>query len=161
MKALGIILIVLVLVAMGGLGYLYMNARITVEFVECVATDAVDQAVYFEQLKEQVEKDTFIGTRFSRSPLTTPEDCLFYTYTVSIDNRSFLRAEMVEFQVTPMGSDLLQIGDTTTCNAETGRTTELSATILTTKDMHNVREGTITYYLWGLPFSTTITLGKR
>lgn len=161
MKALGIILIVLVLCAVGGLGYLYMNARVTVEFVECIATDAVDQAAYFDQLKERVENESFIGTRFSRTPLTTPEDFQFYTYTVRVNNRSFLPAEMVEIQVTPMGSDLLQIGDTIACNAEAGKATELSATILTTKDMHNVREGTVTYYLWGLPFSTKITLGKR
>ena len=161
MKAVGIVLIVLVLAAAVGLGFLYFNARITVSFVECVATDAVDQAAFFEQLKAQVENETFIGTRFSRTPLTTPEDCLFYTYTVRVDNRSFLRAEMVEIQMTPMGGDLLQIGDTTVCNAEAGKATELSATILTTKEMHNVREGTVTYYLWGLPFSTTITLGKK
>ena len=34
------------------------------------------------------------------------------------------------------------------------------STILTARTMHSVREGIVSYYLWGIPFTERITLGK-
>ena len=32
-----------------------------------------------------------------------------------------------------------------------------TAAILTSREMHSIRELTLTYYLWGLPFSARVT----
>ena len=65
MKAAAIILMVLVLAAVGALGFLYLKAELTVRSVSCIATDTVTQPEYFDQLKEQLASSTFVGTRFS------------------------------------------------------------------------------------------------
>ena len=91
MKPLGIILIILVLAAIVWFGYLYLNARIDVLFKECIATDAMTQLDYFDSLKAKVKSSTFIGTRFSSEELAAADQYQFLTYTVTLDNHSFLQ----------------------------------------------------------------------
>ena len=156
MKVAAILMLVVCLAALGGVGWLYLSASIEVAPVEVIATDALSQADYYALLKDQVEKDSFVGTRFSSEPLTAPENDMFYTYTVRVTNRTFRPAEVIELQVTPVSGDLLQIGDTEEHSLSSGRSLDLSATILTGKQGHNVRELTVTWYIWGLPFSTRL-----
>ena len=61
MKPFAIILIILVLAAVVGIGWLYFSANLTVTFDTCIATDGVTQVDYFDQLKKQVSAGTFIG----------------------------------------------------------------------------------------------------
>ena len=160
MKAAAIIIIVLCLAAVGGLGWLYLSSNISVSFVSCIATDAVTQPDYYNQLKKQISENSFTGTLFSPDLPETPETCQFYTFNVRMENRAFIPAEVIELQVTPMKEDLLQIGDPDSRSLASGRSAEFSATILTTKEMHNVRELTVTYYVWGLPLSAKLTTGR-
>ena len=90
MKPLAIILIILVLAALVGVGYLYFTSNLTVTFSSVVATDPVDQAEAFDQVRTSVENETFIGTKYSAEQLAGPENYLFYTWTVQLENRSFL-----------------------------------------------------------------------
>ena len=55
MKPFAIILVVLVLAAVIGVGWLYLNARMDIRFVACVANDGVDQAEVFDTLKARVK----------------------------------------------------------------------------------------------------------
>jgi len=160
MKAAAIIVVVLCLAGVFGLGYLYLNANVTITFQECIATDAVPQAEYFETLRRQIAEKAFVGTLFASSFPESPETCQFYTFTLRVQNRSFLPVDVIEMQITPMGEDVLQIGDTERRSLASGRSLDLSATILTSKQMHNVREVTVTYYIWGLPFSYRLTTGR-
>ena len=160
MKVAGIILIVLVVLALIGIGFLYFTSTIDVSFVECIATDAMTQYDYFTQLQKQIASETFIGTLFSKDAIGTADQYQFYTYTIRMANKTFIEAEVIEIQVTSMDGDVLQIGDTERHNLAAGKTGEFGVTILTTKSMHSVREAKVTYYLWGIPFSTKITLGK-
>ena len=160
MKAAGIVLIILVVLAIVGIGFIYFYSTFDVTFVECIATDALTQTDYFTQLQKQVANETFVGTLFSGDEIGTADQYQFYTYTIRMTNKTFIEAEVIEIQVTPMEGDVLQIGDTEKHGLAAGKTGELGATILTTKSMHSVREAKITYYLWGIPFSTKITLGK-
>ena len=59
-----------------------------------------------------------------------------------------------------MSGDILMIGDTAEHNVPAQSSSELSATVLTSRSMHSVREATVTWYVWGLPFSARLTLGK-
>ena len=159
MKPLGIILIILVLVAVVAVGYLYLNAKLDITFKECIATDGITQIDFFDNLKSKVNASTFVGTRYTTEELTTADQYQFLTYTLHFDNHSFLK-EVIEIRITPMQGDVLQIGEETAYDLASGRQMDLSATILTDRAMHSVREATVSYYFWGIPFTTKLTLGK-
>ena len=160
MKPFAIILIILVLAAVVGVGWLYFNANLTVAFSSCIATDGVTQPDYFDQLKKEVENGSFIGTRYSAADLLAADAYQFLTYTVLLDNHAFLNAETAEIRITPMQGDVLMIGNQQELSVPAGKNASLSATILTARDSHSVREATVTWYFWGIPFSTRLTLGK-
>ena len=160
MKPLAIFLVILVIASLAGVGYLYFTSNIVVSFVSVTATDPVTQPDVFDQVKTATENGAFVGTLYSSAPLTGPEDYLFYTWTVRLENNSFLPADTIEIQVTPMAGDALMIGDTMCRRLASRGQTDLSATLLTARDKHSVREAIVSWYVWGLPFSTRITLGK-
>ena len=160
MKPFAIILVVLVIAALAGLGWMFFSSRLDVSFESCATTDPLTQADVFSQLKESLENDTFIGTRYSTDPLSAPENYIFYTWTVDLRNNSFLPADVIEMQITPMSGDVLLIGDTAEHTLSPRTRGKLSATVLTARNSHSVREAIVTWYIWGLPFSTRLTLGK-
>jgi hypothetical protein len=160
MKAAGIILVVLVLAAVCAVGYLYLNANLEVRFVSCVALDGISQLESFNALKKSVESSTFVGTRFSSDPIGTADQYQFLEYTVALGNHAFLNAEVIEMRITPMQGDVLQIGEQPEHDLASGRETQLSAIILTSRNNHSVREATVSCYFWGIPFTTKLTLGK-
>ena len=160
MKPFAIILIVLVLAAVCAVGYLYLTARLDVHFVSCIATDAVSQLDYFDDLKAKLAASSFVGTRFSSGEPGTADQYQFLTYTVRLDNHAFLKAEVVEMRITPMDGDVLQVGDPVLHDLPSGEQADLSAMILTAREMHSVREATVSYYFWGIPFTAKLTLGK-
>ena len=160
MKPLAIILIILVLAAFCAVGYLYFTAHLDVSFVSCIATDAVSQADYFNDLTAKLDASTFIGTRFSTGNLENAEHYQFLTYTVRLDNHAFLGADVIELHITPMQGDVLQVGDQVLHSLKSGQQMDLSAMILTSREMHSIREATVSYYFWGIPFTTKLTLGK-
>jgi len=156
-KAAAIIVLILCLVAAVGVGYLYFTARLTVSVRECVATDAMTQTELFDRLKKQMETGTLIGTPFTTDLPESPEAYQFYSWTLRLENRTFLPADVIEIQITPLEGDVLQIGETAAYRLPARQTMDLSATILTRKDLHNVREITVTYYMWGLPFTEKLS----
>ena len=160
MKAFAIILIVLVLAAIVGLGYLYLNANLDIRFEACIATDGMTQIDFFNTLKSKVASSAFVGTRFTNSDLGAADQYQFLTYTLRLDNHTFLKAEVIEIRITPMQGDVLQIGEENAHDLPSGQWMDLSATILTDRTMHSVREATVSYYFWGIPFTTKLTLGK-
>ena len=157
MKVFAVLLLVLCLAAAALTGYVYLTANIEVTGIRCTAHDGANQKDLFQDLKTRIASDSFTGTAFSVSSLGAAEDYVFYEYTLDLRNDSFLRAEVIEIQVTPMNGDVLQTGDSEPRDLAPRSRGSFSAVILTARDMHNVREMTITYYLWGLPFSTRVT----
>ena len=160
MKPFAIILIVLVLAAVCGVGYLYLNAGIDIRFIKCEATDTVSQLDTFNELKSKIDSSSFVGTRYSTEEIGAADQYQFLTYTVRLDNHAFLTAELIEIRITPMQGDVYQVGWEAGHNLASGKQMDLSTTILTTREMHSVREATVTYYFWGIPFTTKLTLGR-
>ncbi len=171
MKPVAIVLIIICLGVIVGTGYLYMSANIVVTATGCVATDASYLSASYEALKESLKQQTFSGTIFNADLPDNPEDALFLTYTVELKNNTFLPADIVELQITPLAGDMLQIAPLsdivlqglvqwdwnpiqTTLPAQSS--VRVSATVLTKKDSHSIRDMKITWYQWGLPFSTTL-----
>ena len=68
-------------------------------------------------------------------------------------------AEEAEIQITPGAGDILQVGETQPVDIPAHETGYVRAVLLTQKDSTSIRELTVTYYIWGLPF-TVRTTGK-
>ena len=159
MKYFAILTVLILIVTLVGVGYMYMTAYIFVDAVGGVDTDAPSQIALFEELREQVRLGAVLGTPYiPAQELADAENYQFYTYTVRLKNDTSVPADMVELQITPMAGDVLQIGSFHDVKLPSKQTVDVSATILTAKDMHPIREVNITYYIWGVPFTMKTTI---
>lgn len=159
MKYFAIITVLILIATLVGVGYLYMNANIFVEAVGVIATDAVSQYELYEDLRDQLRLGAVAGTPYiAATELIGPENYQFLTYTIRLRNNTSVPADMVELQVTPMAGDVLQIGSFEDVKLPAGRSVDATATILTDVNMHPIREVTITYYIWGVPFTMKTTV---
>lgn len=161
MKYAAILMVLLLVVSLGAVGYLYMTANVTIEGLGVTATEAAAQPDYFADLAAQMDTGALVGTPFVSTALGSPEEYQFLTFTVRLRNNCFVPADMIEVQVTPMDGDVLQVGDTTVKLLPARSTGDVTATILTAAGMHSVREITVTYYIWGMPFSVKATSYNR
>lgn len=161
MKTTAIVMVVVLILSIIGVGYLYMTANLSVEGIGVSATEATAQSDTFSALKRQMQNGTLIGTPFSSAPLGDASNYQFLTFTLRLNNRCFIPADMIEIQITPMEGDVLQMGELTPKLLPGRSVGELSTTILTDINMHSVREVTITYYMWGMAFSTKTTSYNR
>lgn len=159
MKYAAIAAVLLLIACLIGVGYLYLTTNVTVEAIGVVAVEASTQPDLFNQLRQQVENQSVVGTAFTTAPLGDAENYQFYTYTIRLKNNCFVTADMVEVQVTPMQGDVLQLADEAARALPARTTGDLGATILTDVNMHSVRELNISYYMWGVPFSIRTTYG--
>lgn len=162
MKAAAIISVVLLILCLLGVGALYATSGMAVESVGVIAVEASTQPDLFNQLRQQVESGSVLGTAYtSQTWLDDASSYQFYTYTIRLRNDCFVPAEMIEVQVTPMEGDVLQIGDYTVKQLTARTTGDLQVTILTAIGMHPVRELNVTYYVWGMPFTLKATYGQQ
>ena len=162
MKAAAILSVILLIVCLLGVGALYMTSGMVVESVGVIAVEASTQPDLFNQLRDQVASGSVLGTAYtSETWLDAAENYQFYTYTIRLRNDCFVAADMIEAQVTPMDGDVLQIGDFSVKQLNARATGDLQVTILTTVQMHPVREINVTYYVCGLPFSVKTTYGQQ
>lgn len=159
MKYFAIITVLILIATLVGVGYLYMNANVFVEAVGVIATDSVSQYELYEDLRDQLRLGAVAGTPYiAATELSGPENYQFLTYTIRLRNNTSVPADMVELQVTPMAGDVLQIGSFEDVKLPAGRSVDATATILTDVNMHPIREVTITYYIWGVPFTLKTTV---
>ena len=159
MKYFAIITVLILIATLVGVGYLYMNANVFVEAVGVIATDSVSQYELYEDLQDQLRLGAVAGTPYiAATELSGPENYQFLTYTIRLRNNTSVPADMVELQVTPMAGDVLQIGSFEDVKLPAGRSVDATATILTDVNMHPIREVTITYYIWGVPFTMKTTV---
>ena len=159
MKYFAILTVLILIVPLVGVGYMYMNANIYVEAVGVIATDAQSQQALFEELQTQLRLGAVVGTPYTAAQeLAGPEDYQFLTYTVRLRNNCSVPADMVELQITPMAGDILQVGSSQDVKLPAGQTVDATATILTGVNRHAIREVTITYYIWGVPFTMKTTV---
>ena len=177
MKVIGIILIILCIAALGAIGYMYFHASVDFTYVACIATDPADVPDYFEQIRHQVEQDSFPGVRFSKEMLLNPQDYVFYTWIVRVDNDTYLQAKAVELQLTPITGDVLMIPDEDQKQVlvnpgdqyqdvlayldkaqkdiiKSGDHETRAVTFLTKKNTRSIREASVDWYLGGLHFPT-------
>lgn len=151
-----LLLVMLVLV-----GYLFMTAEVQVVSVSAHGTSAGVHPERFEQLKSAVIDGTFQGTLYQK-PLEwkNADEYVYLTYTIRLRNNCLVPIDMVEAQVIPLSSDILQIGDFQVRSLGLKKEGDLTVQILAPKDTHSVRELIVTYYLWGVSGSLKTVLGQ-
>lgn len=159
LKIIAIVMTVLVVAAVGIVGYFFATATVRIAAFKAEGTQAADQSAYFSRLKSEVEAGSFQGTLFSTEPLGDAEDYVFITYTVRLNNQCLVPVDMVEIQVVPENGDVLQIGDLNVHSLEARSQGDLQVTILTARDNHSVRELIVTFYVWGVSFRIQETYG--
>lgn len=152
MKTMAIILAVLMVFAVGAAGYLWMNTDISVQSVVATATEASADAALFEELGRQMADQEVIGIRFSNDKLKEAENYQLLTYTIRMNNQSYLPMDMVEVQISPMDGDVLQIGEEQAVVIPARSSGTFQVRLLTEAKSNPVREMTISYYQWGMPF---------
>lgn len=64
MKAIAILMVIALVVAVCGVGYLYMTANVSVVAVGMTATEATVQQATFDKLKTDLAQNSLIGTSF-------------------------------------------------------------------------------------------------
>ncbi len=159
LKIIMIVMIVLLVAALGVVGYFFTNAQVTVIASGASGQQANLNTALFTQIKQQVAQNSFQGTLFAADDIGDAADYAFITYTVRLNNQCLVPIDMVEVQVEPNPKDVLQIGDMTVHSLDARSQGDITATILTSKDAHAVRELIVTYYVWGVSFSIRQTCG--
>ena len=141
------LLVVMVLLV----GYLFLTAEVRVTGVEVVGVSAAQDPAAFEALKNAVEE----------KPLEwkDPSEYVYLTYTLRIRNDCLVPIDMIEVQVVPQTTDILQIGDLSVKSLGAKSEGDLTVQILAPKDTHSVRELIVTYYVWGVSFNLKTTYG--
>ena len=152
-------MIALVIVVVVVVGYFFFTAKVTVAGCEINGGTASLQPELFAQIKQYAALDAFRGTMFTDEAIGDAADYAFITYTLQLSNQCLVPIDMIEVQIIPKEGDVLQIGDFEVRSLEAKTSGNVSATILTAKDSHSVREALITYYVWGVSFSIRYTCG--
>ena len=132
-------------------GYLFLTAEVRVVDVKAQGFSAADDRSAFEQLKQSIEDGTFQGTLFHKpQEWKNAEDYIYLTYTLRIRNDCLVPIDMIEAQVIPQASDVLQVADFSVHSLDLKSEGDLTVRVLTPKDASPVRELIVTYYLWGV-----------
>ena len=160
MKAAGIILIIICIAALAGVVYYYASSSLTVSYVDCIATDPMSEPDLMQLLKEQLDNGTFTGMKLASDTSFSPAECLLYTWTVRISNRTRIPAKAAEIRIIPLSGDILQMPVPEETVIQPGEEGQITVTVLTGAKMHHVREAIVSWYLWGMPFSERITIGQ-
>lgn len=150
------LLVTLVLV-----GYLFLTAEVQVVDISVRGVPAASDPAAFEQLKRDVQEDTFQGTVFQK-PLEwkSADEYVYLTYTLRIRNNCLVPIDMLEVQVVPQSTDVLQVGKLDVQSLDLKSEGDLTVQILAPKDTHSVREMIVSYYLWGVSGSLRTIAGQ-
>ena len=142
---------VLVLAAAGCLGYALFNTNLHVVGKSLEVLPAAQRTAEFDALKSAMQRQSLLGTVLKTGEIGAAEEYTYYNYTLRLENKCLIPAEMVELQISPMDSDVLFYCDTKETIIPAGETRDVWCVLLTKGTPHAVRDIYITYYLWGHP----------
>ena len=157
MKTAAIMLSVLVLVVGGCLGYALFHTDLRVVGKNLEILPASDRAAQFDALKTAVERQSLLGTVLKNTAFGPAENYSYYVYTLRLENKCLVPAEMVELQIAPISADVLFYGETQETVIPAGETRDVWCVLLTEGKPHPVRDIYVTYYLWGHPQEVKVT----
>ena len=141
-------------------GYLFLTAEVQVTAISTQGISAENDLAAFNQLKNAVMEGTFQGMLYQK-PLEWKDasEYVYLTYTLRIHNGCLVPIDMIEVQVIPQSTDILQMSDFAVHSLEAKSEGDLTVQVLAPKDTHPVREMIVTYYVWGVSFNLRTTYG--
>lgn len=151
MRKAAIILMTLLLLAAGVVGWGLLHTNLRVIGKSLSATPAADIRTDFYTLQEAVKSQSLLGTQIKSGELGPAEDYTYYVYTLRLQNDGLVGAEMVEIQIAPLEGDVLFYGESGEVKIAAGETRDVWCVLLTQGTPHPVRDIYVTYYLWGHP----------
>lgn len=161
LKITAIISFTLLLVMVCLVGYLFLSSEVMVTNISAQGIPAGNDPEAFEKLKKTVADGTFQGTLFQK-PLEWKDasEYVYIEYTVTLQNNCLIPIDMIEVQIVPQSTDILQTADMDIHSLDLKSEGNLKTRILSPKDAHPVREIIVTYYVWGVSFSLRTTYGS-
>ncbi len=159
LRLVAIFMVILLVFTLLLTGYLFLTASVTIAAFKAEGAQAADMRTEFERIKASVEEESFRGTLFNAQNIGEAEDYVFITYTLRISNQCLVPIDMIEVQVVPETTDVLQLGEDTLHSLGPKSEGDITATILAPKTSHAVRELIVTYYVWGISFTIRETYG--
>ncbi|MCL1855169.1 MAG: hypothetical protein FWF86_05495 [Clostridia bacterium] len=153
LKYTAVLMVILLVLSLLLVGYFFMTANVSIVAFKAQGAQVAEAPELFGELKASVENRTFRGTYFSTEPLEEAEKYALITYTLRISNDCLVPIDMIEVQVVPNPVDVLQLGDQAVRSLPPKSQGDITATILTLKESHSVRELLVTYYVWGVSFT--------
>ena len=167
MKAAAAVLVVLVLIAGALLVFQLVNTTLQVTPVSAQVIPCRDLESEFRRVQEAVDNRALIGTALQQAVPGSASDYSFIIYTLQVENRGFLPADMTEIQVSPLSADMLFYTDGSaqgivpSITVPAGGSQSLRCILLTrsVEGMHAVRDLFVTYYIWGHAFTVKVTYG--
>jgi hypothetical protein len=153
LKYIAMFLVILLAVTLLFVGYFFLTANVSIAAFKAQGVPTSQVPEQFAELKAAVQDKTFQGTLFGTPTLGEAEDYALITYTLRLSNQCLVPIDMIEVQVVPEPTDILQLGDSAVHSLGPKSQGDITATILVPKDSHTVRELIVTYYVWGVSFS--------
>ena len=167
MKYVAIFMVALVLIGLALGIYTYANTGLQVAQITLKAVAAAENESEFAALQNAMDVGALAGTPFTDSLPGSASDYSFFTYTFRLKNPGLIGMEMVEIQPVPVNGDVLcyATADAGEANANltvpAGKERDAWCVLLTTaqnQESHLVtRSFRITYYVWGMARSVTVT----
>lgn len=167
MKIAAILLLACALVCGGILLYGYANSTLNVTALPVEVTPASQLGEEFARWRTALDHNAVQGTVFSPSAPGGAEDYVFMAFSVQVENRGLLPAEMVELSVAPQPGDVLSFTQAAAQGQDVNWSVDipsfghqtLRTILITRQDMHAVRELYVTYYIWGKLHTVKVTYG--
>lgn len=153
LKFIAMLMAILLVLSLIFVGYFFLTANVSIVAFKAQGVQATEVTERFEGIRASVANRTFRGTYFSISPLEDAEKYALITYTLRISNDCLVPIDTIEVQVVPHPDDVLQLGDHAVYSLPPKSQGDITATILTLKGSHSVRELLVTYYVWGVSFT--------
>ena len=142
-------------------GYFFLTAEVQIVDIKAQGIPAQNDSVGFETIKNSVVEDTFYGTLYQK-PLEWGDasDYVILKYDITLRNDCLVPLDMIEIQVVPQTTDILQLPDLKVKSLDLKSEDAFSVEILAPKDTHSVREIIVTYYLWGVSGNVKTIYGQ-
>ena len=121
---------------------------------------AAEMRSNFEAVSHAVQSGSLQGAVYHREALREMAGCSFRFFTLTLENRGLLPAEMTELQLTPLPKDICAYLSRQEVVIPPGGSRDVTLTLLTADRSQGVRDVTVTYYLWGRLYRQKVTLNR-
>ena len=160
MKKLTIGLLALSLILAGVILWQWTHTELFVAARSVRTVPASEMEANYEAVSRAVRNGSLQGIVYHEDALREMDGCSFQFFTLTLENRGFIPAEMTELQLTPFSQDICAYLSREEVIIPPGGRKDVLLTLLTAGASPALRDVTITYYLWGHLYRQKVTLNR-